>query len=126
MLTIFSRIFNNLRSRSESFDSGPGPSHNQIVGSSDFLFATPSVLSGVSRTLDLGATFDSYNESASEALADTRALLADWAAVGNSLTNAAAYTSALVKAAECAENSLTVSAADLISSATDDLVKSLK
>ena len=55
---------------------------------SDFLFAMPSTLSGVSRTLDLGGTFDSYNESANSLEADTKALFADWQAVGDSFVRA--------------------------------------
>lgn len=55
---------------------------------SDFLFAMPSRLSGVARTLDLGATFDSYNESRTPNEADARALFGDWRAVGRSLLQA--------------------------------------
>ena len=55
---------------------------------SDFLFAMPSALSGVSRTLDLGGTFDSYNGSANGLAADTKALVADWQAVGESFVRA--------------------------------------
>jgi hypothetical protein len=67
---------------------------------SDFLFAMPSLLTGISRTLDLGATFDSYNESLNESIADTRALCADWAAVGQSLAQAIDGTLCGEKAAE--------------------------
>lgn len=63
-------------------------SHNGCVGS-DFLFGMPSVLSGVARTLDLGATFDSYNESLNGAIADAKALYADWRTVGEALVEAA-------------------------------------
>ena len=52
---------------------------------SEFLFAMPSVLSGVARSLDLGATFDSYNERLTEELADAKALYADWRTVGEAL-----------------------------------------
>ena len=55
---------------------------------SDFLFAMPSLLSGVARTLDLGATFDSYNDSRTTNEADARALFSDWKAVGRSLLQA--------------------------------------
>ena len=55
---------------------------------SDLLLAMPSTLSGVSRTLDLGGTFDSYNESANSLEADTKALFADWYAVGDSFVRA--------------------------------------
>ena len=55
---------------------------------SDFLFAMPSTLSGISRTLDLGGTFDSYNESSTGLEADAKALFADWNSVGDSLVRA--------------------------------------
>lgn len=57
---------------------------------SEFLFARPSVLSGIARSLDLWGTFDSYNESPNEAIADARALHADWRSVGESLANSIA------------------------------------
>jgi hypothetical protein len=43
----------------------------------DFLFATPSLLSGAARTLDLAGQFDDYNYSGSPLEADARALLCD-------------------------------------------------
>lgn len=49
------------------------------------LYAMPSVLSGLARTLDIGGTFDSYNESPDEAIADARALASDFAAIGDDL-----------------------------------------
>jgi hypothetical protein len=55
---------------------------------SDFLFAVPSTLSGVARTLDLGATFNEYNESKDEATADAKALYADWRTIGETLVEA--------------------------------------
>jgi hypothetical protein len=55
---------------------------------SDFLFAVPTVLSGVARTLDLGGTFDSYNASTTELEADRKAIAVDWKAVGSDLTKA--------------------------------------
>ncbi len=54
----------------------------------DFLFAMPSWLSGVARTLDLAGQFDEYNESPSEELADARAMFADWRIVGETLGKA--------------------------------------
>ena len=54
----------------------------------DFLFARPSWLSGVARTLDLTGQFDEYNESLNEELADRRALFLDWRIVGETLLNA--------------------------------------
>ena len=53
---------------------------------SDFLFATPSFLSGVARSLDLVGQFDEYNDSPNGAIADWFALLADWRVVGSDLT----------------------------------------
>ena len=54
----------------------------------DFLFASPSWLSGASRGLDLAGQFDDYNESTSGDEADAKALFADWRVVGQSLFNA--------------------------------------
>lgn len=48
----------------------------------------PSMLSGAARSLDLGATFDSYNYSKSEEQADAKALGADWHIVGETLAKA--------------------------------------
>lgn len=53
----------------------------------DFLFGMPSWLSGVSRTLDLGAEFDAYNDSKSPLAADAKALYSDWRIVGESLAD---------------------------------------
>ena len=61
-----------------------------MFGVSDFLFARPSFLSGMARTLDLGANFDEYNISNSPELADSRALYNDWRAVGEALLAALA------------------------------------
>ena len=57
---------------------------------SDFLFASPSFLSGFARTLDMGATLNrySYNFSATPVEADLRAIAHDWAAVGKDLHKA--------------------------------------
>jgi hypothetical protein len=54
----------------------------------DFLFATPSWLSGAARSLDLFGQFDEYNESPTEEAADAKALFSDWRIVGNSLLDA--------------------------------------
>ena len=54
----------------------------------DFLFATPSWLSGASRILDLAGQFDEYNESHNGEIADARALFCDWRIVGESLLDA--------------------------------------
>ena len=57
---------------------------------SDFLFATPSMLTGFSRGLDMGATLSdhSYNTSSSPTEADTRASTSDWLLVGYDLDDA--------------------------------------
>ena len=52
---------------------------------SAYLFATPSILSGFSRLVDLCGTFYAFNESATPDEADKLALYADWLAVGGDL-----------------------------------------
>jgi len=54
-------------------------------GSSDFLFAQPSLTSGIARLLDLYGLFDAYNTSVD---ADVVALFADWNAVGRDIESA--------------------------------------
>ena len=54
----------------------------------DFLFASPSWVSGASRTLDLFGQFDEYNASSSEEAADAKALWLDWHSVGSSIVDA--------------------------------------
>jgi len=58
------------------------------VGNSDFLFAQPSVLEGVSRILDVGGTMQEYNQSISTAEADARAIYNDFRAIGNDISRA--------------------------------------
>ena len=55
---------------------------------SDFLFAMPSMVSGLARTLDLGGTFDEYNDSPNGDIADWLASLADWRSIGAFLASA--------------------------------------
>jgi hypothetical protein len=55
---------------------------------SGFLYADPSFLSGLSRTLDLHGLYDAYNASATPVEADARALAADWIVVGQDLQDA--------------------------------------
>lgn len=50
--------------------------------SSDFLFARPSLLSGMARLVDLRGAHAPYNESATPADADERAFRNDWRAIG--------------------------------------------
>ena len=54
----------------------------------DHLFALPSVWSGAARLLDLFSVFDTYNDSASDALADARGIYSDWHIVGEELADA--------------------------------------
>lgn len=54
----------------------------------DHLFALPSVWSGAARVLDLFGVFDTYNDSPSDALADSRAIYSDWHMVGQDLADA--------------------------------------
>ncbi len=49
------------------------------------LFAVPNFLSGAARVLDLGSTFDVYNESEDP---DRVALMSDWTQVGKDIAGA--------------------------------------
>ena len=51
----------------------------------NFLFAMPTFWSGMSRVLDFGGTFDSYNERRSTQEADAIAMYADFSMVGQDL-----------------------------------------
>jgi len=64
---------------------------------SDYLFAWPSFVSGVARTLDLAGQFDEYNDSQNGEIADWRALFSDWRAVG---CNFAEAMSRVIRTAE--------------------------
>lgn len=55
---------------------------------STFLFARPSFLEGVARTLDIGGTLQQYNISETPELADAIALYLDGAAIGDDLREA--------------------------------------
>jgi len=72
---------------------------------SDLLYAMPSTLSGLARTLDIGGTFDSYNVSGTETEADRLALTGDWQTVGKALAEAveAFHDDALTPAQVAAE-----------------------
>ena len=54
----------------------------------DYLFAMPSAWSGAARLFDLFGVFDTYNDSASDDLADARAIYSDWHIVGQELADA--------------------------------------
>lgn len=55
---------------------------------SGFLYADPSFMSGVARTLDLFGQFDTYNQSLTPAEADARAIAADWIIIGQDIAGA--------------------------------------
>jgi len=50
-----------------------------------FLFANPSLLEGMSRVLDIGATLNEYNVSLSPQESDIAAIKSDWSAVGSDI-----------------------------------------
>jgi RNA-splicing ligase RtcB len=60
------------------------------MGRSDFLFASPSFLTGAGRVMDLGAALEycNYDISRSPEEADIRAIASDWQVVGDDLTRA--------------------------------------
>jgi hypothetical protein len=51
----------------------------------DFLFARPSFIEGIARLVDIGHTFDEYNQSVNGEKADLKAIRMDWLAVGADL-----------------------------------------
>ena len=51
----------------------------------DFLFATPTFVSGFARNIDLFGVYDQYHQSATPQEADARAIASDWAMVGADL-----------------------------------------
>lgn len=58
-----------------------------MISKTDFLFATPSAISGVARLLDFAGVYDSYNSSASEQEADCKAAIVDWSTVGRGIVS---------------------------------------
>ncbi len=71
----------------------------------DFLFAGSSALTGWARLLDLGGTLNLSNVSRSSREADTRALTADWAVLGQDMRIAiASVTAELLKNQRSAES----------------------
>jgi len=72
-----------LRFFSTLFAGESWPSHGRYR--SDFLVAQPTFMSGVSRSLDVMASFDAYNASATDTEADRRALECDWRVIGQDL-----------------------------------------
>jgi hypothetical protein len=53
-----------------------------------FLFARPSLASGIARLFDFWGQFDAYNISLNPSEADARALYSDWRTVGEQLNEA--------------------------------------
>ena len=58
------------------------------MGRTTYLYAKPNWLSGAVRIIDMGGTYDCYNQSANAAEADRIALASDWLAVGEDLRDA--------------------------------------
>lgn len=54
----------------------------------DFLFAQPSLLTGIARLFDLCGLLDDYNHSRTEQEADARGLYSDWRITGEDLLGA--------------------------------------
>jgi hypothetical protein len=61
---------------------------------SDYLYDTPSYLTGFARALDLWDAFSEYNVSPTPAMADAIAIYSDWRSVGEDLLVAARQVSA--------------------------------
>ena len=59
------------------------------MSTSTYLFARPSFGAGFARATDLFGVFDTFNESPNSAVADARAIRADWLAVGDDMRAAA-------------------------------------
>ncbi len=57
---------------------------------SDFLFAAPDFIGGLSRVLDIGSSQSVYNDSLDAELADARAMARDWRATGADVRKAMA------------------------------------
>jgi hypothetical protein len=55
------------------------------MGDTTFLFARPSFLEGLARSIDLGATLDEYNQSVTPEQADLIAIRNDWEMVGEDI-----------------------------------------
>jgi hypothetical protein len=49
------------------------------------LFAQPSFIEGMARTLDIGNTLQKYNEASTETEADIEAMKNDWRAIGDDI-----------------------------------------
>lgn len=51
----------------------------------NFLFADPDFLSGAGSVIDIGGTLVEFNSSLSDRDADRRAIMSDWAVVGENI-----------------------------------------
>jgi len=60
--------------------------------STDFLFTTPTYLTGASNVFNLGGNFYAYNISTSESEADCKAIRNDFNMIGKDLDNAVTET----------------------------------
>ncbi len=58
-----------------------------ITRQTSYLYAVPTFIGGMAHTLDIGSNLQIYNENATPAEADIKALRNDWEAVGNDLLN---------------------------------------
>jgi hypothetical protein len=54
----------------------------------NFLYARPSFIGGVSRVVDLGSTLNEYNSTFIPAIADYYAMKSDWMMVGSDIQTA--------------------------------------
>ena len=54
----------------------------------DFMYAQPSLFSGVARLIDLYGTFDVYNMARTPREADAIAIYSDWRMIGEDLAGA--------------------------------------
>ena len=55
------------------------------MSETDFLFARPSFVEGLSRILDIGNTMNEYNRSGDEKEADKKALQSDFRMIGKDI-----------------------------------------
>ncbi len=68
-----------------AFALAPVPRTDDNNRMSDFLFAWPSFARGMATVLDLAGEFEMYNDSPGTDIADARAFLSDWRALGHDL-----------------------------------------
>jgi hypothetical protein len=62
--------------------------NKNVISGSDFLFARPSFLEGMGRTIDLFGVMDDYNYSETGKEADRKAIASDWNAIYGDLNSA--------------------------------------